>query len=138
MIPYNSEIFSSNRVADVMKLIKPKIGIRPIVDGRLKNVREDLESQVLDLANSVAKFLNANLKYTDAAPVECIVPDACIGGITEAAKVDEVLNDLKTNGSYASKGFMKPEGVVVFHIAGNLGFKKTIEKDEVPKSQYAS
>jgi len=33
---------------------------------------------------------------------------------------------------------MKPEGVVVFHIAGNLGFKKTIEKDEVPKSQYAS
>ena len=90
MIPYNSEIFSSDTVADVMKLIKPKIGIRPIVDGRLKNVREDLESRVLDLANSVAKFLNANLKYTDAAPVECIVPNVCIGGVTEATKVDEV------------------------------------------------
>ena len=29
---------------------------------------------------------------------------------------------------------MKPEGIVVFHIAGNVGFKKTIEKDEVPKT----
>jgi hypothetical protein len=46
------------------------------------------------------------------------------------------LNDLKTNGSYASKGFMKPEGVVVFHTAGNVGFKKTIENDNVPKSMY--
>ena len=29
---------------------------------------------------------------------------------------------------------MKPEGIVVFHIAGNVGFKKTIETDEVPKT----
>jgi hypothetical protein len=28
---------------------------------------------------------------------------------------------------------MKPEGIVVFHVAGNVGFKKTIEKDEEPK-----
>jgi len=67
---------------------------------------------------------------------------SCIGlvpflyrGIFDTHKVDDALNDLRTNGSYASKGFMKPEGVVVFHIAGNVGFKKTIEKDEVPKSQ---
>ena len=37
--------------------------------------------------------------------------------------------------SVAAPGFMKPEGVVVFHTAGNLGFKKTLEKDEVPKGQ---
>jgi hypothetical protein len=28
---------------------------------------------------------------------------------------------------------MRPEGVVIFHTAGNLMFKKTIEKDEQPK-----
>lgn len=30
-----------------------------------------------------------------------------------------------------------PEGVVVFHTAGNVGFKKTVEKDEVPKALAA-
>jgi hypothetical protein len=77
-------------------------------------------------------------KYQDVLP-ECIglVP-ILYRGIFDTATVDKVLNDLKTNGSSASKGFLKPEGVVVFHIAANLGFKKTIEKDEIPKSKYAT
>jgi hypothetical protein len=33
-----------------------------------------------------------------------------------------------------AKGFMKPEGVVIFHTAGNLFFKKTIEHDNEPKT----
>ena len=37
-------------------------------------------------------------------------------------------------GSIASPGFMKPEGVVIYHTAGNLYFKKTIEGDDQPKS----
>lgn len=28
----------------------------------------------------------------------------------------------------------QPEGVVVFHTAGNVGFKRTLEKDEIPKT----
>jgi hypothetical protein len=36
-------------------------------------------------------------------------------------------------GSKAAPGFMKPEGIVAFHVAGNIAFKKTIEKDEEPK-----
>ncbi len=32
---------------------------------------------------------------------------------------------------------MKPEGIVVFHIAGNVGFKRTLEKDDEPKSLAA-
>jgi hypothetical protein len=32
---------------------------------------------------------------------------------------------------------MKPEGIVVFHVAANAGFKKTIEKDHEPKSLAA-
>ena len=40
---------------------------------------------------------------------------------------------LSRAGSVAAPGFMKPEGVVVFHTAANMCFKKTIENDEQPK-----
>jgi len=42
---------------------------------------------------------------------------------------------LVEGGSRAAPGFMKPEGIVVFHIAGNVGFKATIERDEERKGQ---
>jgi hypothetical protein len=44
------------------------------------------------------------------------------------------LDRLRINGSQAAPGFMNPEGIVCFHTAANVGFKKTIENDEVPKS----
>jgi len=44
------------------------------------------------------------------------------------------LQNLASRGSVASPGFMRPEGVVVYHVAANMCFKKTIEKDEEPKS----
>lgn len=72
-------------------------------------------------------------KYQDVLPACCgLVPVICRGIFnTEAA--DLALTCLRNNGSYAAPGFMKPEGIVVFHVAGNVGFKKTIEKDEIPK-----
>ena len=45
------------------------------------------------------------------------------------------LYDLDEHGSFAAPGFMKPEGVVVYHTASNQLFKKTIENDESPKSK---
>jgi hypothetical protein len=51
---------------------------------------------------------------------------------TQAAQA--VLESLILAGSVAAPGFMNPEGIVVFHTAGSVGFKKTIHKDEVPKS----
>ena len=48
-------------------------------------------------------------------------------------EVDQALFILDKGGSKAAPGFMNPEGVVVYHTAGNLSFKKTIEKDEQPK-----
>lgn len=50
------------------------------------------------------------------------------------AAIEEELYNLEQNGSAAAPGFMKPEGIVIFHTAANVGFKKTIEKDEIPKS----
>jgi hypothetical protein len=32
---------------------------------------------------------------------------------------------------------MKPEGIICYHVAGGFGFKKTLEKDEVPKALQA-
>jgi hypothetical protein len=45
-----------------------------------------------------------------------------------------VLSGLRYGGSQAALGFMNPEGIVCFHTAANIGFKKTLEKDELPKS----
>jgi hypothetical protein len=46
---------------------------------------------------------------------------------TEA--VDAALASLHATGSLAAPGFMKPEGVVIFHVAGNYLFKKTLDGD---------
>jgi hypothetical protein len=55
-------------------------------------------------------------------------------GVFTTTAVEAELHMLASQGSRAAPGFMKPEGVVVFHMAGNFGFKKTLEKDEMPKS----
>lgn len=47
--------------------------------------------------------------------------------------IDACIADLRANGSKASPGFMKPEGVIVYHAAARASFKVTLEKDEQPK-----
>ncbi len=56
-------------------------------------------------------------------------------GMFSTDAVDVCLDNLRYGGSCAAPGFLNPEGVVVFHIAGNFGFKKTIIKDEEPKGK---
>lgn len=63
---------------------KPKIGIRPIIDGRLGGIRESLEVTTMKMAENVAKLLSAAIKYPDGSPVECLIADSCIGGVKEA------------------------------------------------------
>jgi len=57
-------------------------------------------------------------------------------GIFDSRVVQGCLDELLAHGSAASPGFMSPEGVVVYHIAANVGFKKTLHKDEEPKSRH--
>jgi hypothetical protein len=66
-----------------------------------------------------------------------VVPVLYRGDFTTTA-VDDAIAHLRANGSKAAPGFMNPEGVVVFHLAGNVGFKKTLHRDEVPKSMATS
>jgi hypothetical protein len=47
--------------------------------------------------------------------------------------IDDVLLTLKVGGSIAAPGYMKPEGIVIFHVAGGHYYKKTIDKDSEPK-----
>jgi hypothetical protein len=47
--------------------------------------------------------------------------------------VFRALEKLEERGSVAAPGFMKPEGIVIYHTAGNYLFKKTIENDDKPK-----
>lgn len=63
----------------------PKIGIRPIIDGRLGGVRESLEDTTMKMAKNVAALYQNELKYPDGSPVECVIADSCIGGVAEAA-----------------------------------------------------
>jgi len=64
----------------------PKIGIRPVIDGRLGGVRESLEEQTMNMARSVAGLLTRNLRHSNGLPVECVIADRCIGGAAEAAQ----------------------------------------------------
>ncbi|NSW94298.1 MAG: L-fucose isomerase, partial [Bacteroidales bacterium] len=67
----------------------PKVGIRPVIDGREKGVRESLEEQTMNMARNAASLISGHLKYPDGRPVECIIADTCIGGVAEAAMCAE-------------------------------------------------
>ncbi|MEI6603573.1 MAG: L-fucose isomerase [Clostridia bacterium] len=71
-----------------MNQSKPKIGIRPTIDGR-PGVRDSLEVQTMNIANKVAALLSASLKYPDGTPVECVLADGTIGRVAEAARCEE-------------------------------------------------
>ena len=67
----------------------PKVGIRPVIDGRERGVRESLEKQVMDLAQAAAAFISEQLRFPSGETVECVIADTCIGGVAEAAMCAE-------------------------------------------------
>lgn len=67
----------------------PKIGIRPIIDGRRKGVRESLEDQTMEMAKIAADLISAKVRYADGTPVQCVIADTTIGGGYEAALCEE-------------------------------------------------
>jgi len=67
----------------------PKIGIRPIIDGRRQGVRESLEEQTMNLAKALEKLITENLRHPSGEAVECVIADTTIGGVAEAARCAE-------------------------------------------------
>lgn len=71
------------------KMNKPKIGIRPVIDGRWGGVRESLEEKTMNMARAAAKLISDNLRYNDGTPAQCVIGCTTIGGGAEAALVAE-------------------------------------------------
>lgn len=67
----------------------PKVGIRPIIDGRERGVRESLEVQTMNMAKRVAELISSTLKYGDGTAVKCVIADSTIGRVPEAAACAE-------------------------------------------------
>lgn len=67
-------------------MIYPKIGLRPVIDGRWGGVRESLEKQTMGMAQNAAKLISETLRYPDGTPVQCVISDTTIGGGAEAAR----------------------------------------------------
>jgi len=63
------------------------------------------------------------------APACCHVVPVLWRGNFDAMSVNYTLAGLGMGGSVAAPGFMSPEGIVVFHVAGQVGFKKTLGHD---------
>lgn len=73
-------------------------------------------------------------KYQDVLPACCHLVPVLRRGIFTTDMCESALHELRERGSLAAPGFLKPEGIVCFHVAGNFGFKKTLDNDDVPKS----
>ena len=67
----------------------PAIGIRPLIDGRRRGVRESLEDKTAQLAKDVAELISTHLTYPDGSPVRCVVSETAIGGVAEANRCKE-------------------------------------------------
>lgn len=76
-------------------------------------------------------------RWQDERPTCCDVVPVIWRGQFDTLYVEGAIATLKARGSFAAPGFMRPEGVIVFHVAANLGLKKTLEKDDMPKALSA-
>ncbi|WP_179336167.1 L-fucose isomerase [Winogradskyella costae] len=63
----------------------PKVGIRPVIDGRELGVRESLEVQTMDMAKAAAKLIQDTLRFPSGEKIEIVIADTTIGGVADAA-----------------------------------------------------
>lgn len=96
----------------------------------------NIEGKRFSLFN-VKRWEHASPEDSGKAKLEAIgvsaVPVLAVGDFTDAV-VESAMTKLRESGSVAAPGFMKPEGIVVFHSASGKLFKRTLEGDEAPKS----
>ncbi len=64
----------------------PKVGIRPVIDGRERGIRESLETQTMNMAKAAAKLIEENLRFPSGEKVECLIAETTIGGVADAAR----------------------------------------------------
>jgi hypothetical protein len=72
-------------------------------------------------------------KPIENLPMCCRVVPVLYQGPFITENIEHVLTNLAITGSQAEPGYMNPEGIVIFHTASRMLFKKTIKEDETPK-----
>ncbi len=74
-------------------------------------------------------------KWSDEAarPACCDVVPVLYEGPFCTFAIERAIDDLREDGSKAAPGFTKPEGIVIYHQAAKMYFKKTLIGDEKPK-----
>ena len=101
--------------------------------------RYGLDHRRFSLFN-VARWLDTHTNEQPAsekqsyAPACCHVVPVLYVGLFDTARIEATQTLLGATGSKAAPGFMDPEGVVIWHEAARQLFKKTLVKDEAPKS----
>ncbi len=91
-----------------------------------------------DLPKDIKKFSLFNVSKwndPDKRPKCCEVVPVINEGLFCTELINNSLRILEIRGSFASPGFMKPEGIIIFHNPSGYLFKKTIEKDDKRKEQ---
>lgn len=71
----------------------------------------------------------------EVCPACCYVVPTLYRGPFNTLTAELAIDRLRDHGSEAAPGFMDPEGIVIYHEAARVGFKKTIIGDEKGKSQ---
>lgn len=105
----------------------------------------DMDHKVFSVFNSDRWFKNHGNEGKSQSGKNIQVGDAVInsvpvlyhGPFSERA-VQECMYDLQTLGSVASPGFMKPEGIVVFHAMAKQVFKVTLDNEDKGKWEARS
>ena len=88
--------------------------------------RYDMDRKVFSLFNVA--------RWEKERPACCDIVPVLYDGMFSIETIESCLSLLGLEGSRAAPGFMNPEGIIIFHIAANIAFKKTLLKDEIPKS----
>ena len=70
----------------------PKVGIRPVIDGREEGVRESLETQTMNMARAAAKLIEDNIRFASGEKVECVIAGNTIGGVADAAECADLFS----------------------------------------------
>lgn len=79
-------------------------------------------------------LFNVSRWNTENIPSCCTVVPTLYRGMFDTSVAEYWIDNLNKHGSVAVPGFMSAEGIIVYHIAAGIGFKKTIKDDESPKS----
>jgi hypothetical protein len=72
----------------------------------------------------------------EVRPSCCGVVPTLYRGLFSTGAADGQIARLTHEGSLAAPGFMRPEGIVIFHTATGVLMKKTLVKDESPKTAW--